>query len=301
MVLRTCMTSLILFLLSILATPLLAQGASTNYLITWDPNPEPNILRYIIYRSLEVDNGFVAFDSVSAVTHSYIDTGLPMGTRFYYRIIAKNTSGDVSPPSNPVSGLTIPQNANEATKDLCRINNKNKVADGSYDVTWSTIDLTTGFLQYDTDLSLDLMSAWDNQLSTVHTVRIDDLRIPATYFVRAASYDNSNNMTVSAIDTLNVEGDEPLPPTAPLLSIYPVPYHPAIGGLTFANLPLDGSVTIFNENGLQIWMEDVGSESTIIWDGSNQQGIRVMSGVYYVIVKDSKGDVVEKRPIMVVN
>jgi hypothetical protein len=302
MINRTSTAALILILLTLVSSPLMAQE-TTDYYVSWVPNPEPDIDGYVIYRSLYTSLAtFQPIDSVDASTFSYIDTGIPQGTTYYYRIIAKNTGGDRSPYSNPVSGFTIPQDASEATKDRCRIISMDRNPDGTYDVTWVTQSSTIGFIQYDRDGTLDQMSDWDDsQYSTSHTITLSGLISPQTYYLRAISYDGADNMVISALDTLEISGENPTPVSAPVLSIYPVPYNPGMGTMHFDNLPAGGSVTVINGSGLEVWNERLGSETTTTWDGINNQGSPVMSGVYYVIVKNSSGTVVDKRPVMVVH
>jgi flagellar hook assembly protein FlgD len=74
-----------------------------------------------------------------------------------------------------------------------------------------------------------------------------------------------------------------------------------MGELTLLNLPEGGSVTIYNGNGLEVYSTEVGAETSMTWDGKNSQGSPVMSGVYYVVTKDSQDKVTDKRPIMIVN
>lgn len=287
-----------LFILSIVllsAIPALAQ--TTSYRVSWAQNPEPDIAKYIIYRSLDASSGFEAIDSVNASTLEYIDTGLNEGMRYYYRITAKNEEGLESAFSNPVSGFTI---ANPSDRDLCEITSADKVGDGSYDINWDTQAPTTGFVQYGTD-ELDSMSDVDNTLNTSHVSSLTGLLMPRTYLMRAVSYDNSKNMTISMVDTLRESGEEPVSPTAPLLSIFPIPFLPGMGELTMANLPEDGSVAIYNANGLEVWTAEVGTQTTMTWDGKNAQGSPLMSGVYYVVTKDAGNEVVSKKPIMIVN
>ena len=291
--------TLFLAILASFASPL----SAVDYIINWQPNPEPYVSKYIIYRSLSpVISSFVPIDSVDAGTTTYIDTGLEEGVRYYYRLIAANNAGDRSGYSNPVSGLTIPQDADESMKDMCRVTSKDSVALGSYDINWSTLDQTIGFVQYDTDIPLNFMSPWDDDTYELeHMVNIDELTLQEIYYLRAVSYDNSNNMTISTIDTLEVEGEEAQPISSPQLNIYPVPYNPGAGSLSLDNLPAGGSVTIFNENALEVWRENVGMATSMDWYGNNIQGSPVMSGIYYVVVKNADGEVIEKRPIVVVN
>lgn len=296
---RNIKTSLVCIFLVCLSTPLASQE-TTSFMISWAPNPEPNITEYVVYRSSVPDAGFTALDSVDASTHSYTDTGLPKGDRRYYRIVAKNADGLRSSFSNPVSGLTIPQDADASTKNQCRIVEVVKTGEGSYDVSWTTLASSIGFIQYDLDTALDSASVWDTGFGTEHTTAIGGLEEPATYYMRSIAYDNSNNMTISVTDTMELTDEQPVAPTAPALEIYPVPYHPNKGTMTLENLPEGGSVQIFNERGLEVWKRSVGTDAQLSWDGTNSRGSNVMSGVYYVAIKNSKGDVVNKRPIMIV-
>lgn len=289
-----------------LAVPLAAQdNVKVDYIVSWEPSPESYVTQYLVYRSTAPDTaGMTQIATVPVSAHTYVDSQLPKGTRYYYRVKAKNGStGDVGAFSNPVSGYTIAQDANAATKALCNIIRMTKVANGSYDIAWSTTANSIGFVQYDRDYaSLDSMSTWDDsQYGTSHTVPISNLVVPSSYYVRAVSYDNQNNMTVSCIDTLIVTMDLPQPISTRQLSIYPVPYHPRMGQLHFTDLPAGGSVTIYAGNGNEVWHRNIGTETSFDWDGSNQQGSSVTSGVYYAIIKDAKGSIVEKRPIMIVH
>jgi hypothetical protein len=146
------------------------------------------------------------------------------------------------------------------------------------------------------------MSAWDDdQYSLTHAANISGLLMPQKYYVRAVAFDNAKNMTVSSYDSLVATGENPAPLTAPALSIYPVPFNPGMNrGLTLANLPMGGSIAIFNERGLDVWSRGVNDASPMLWNGTNRQGSPVASGIYYVLIKDSRGSVVEKRPIMLV-
>ena len=72
---KTWIAPLTILLTSVFVWPAFAQE-TTDYLINWVSNPEPNVAGYIIYRSLYPETGFEVIDSVGASTTSYLDTDL---------------------------------------------------------------------------------------------------------------------------------------------------------------------------------------------------------------------------------
>ena len=298
---RIARTASLIFLLIIVPlAPLAAQ--TTSYTISWAPNPEPEVAGYIIFRSLSSSTGFQAIDSVDVSTTTYVDTDLQKGTFYFYRLKAKDSEGTRGLFSNLVSGMTIPQDADAGTNNLCEITDIQPASSSGLDVDWETQDPTIGFIQYDDDVTLDSMSTWDDaSYEQAHSSTTGELIAPATYYLRAVSYDNDNSMIVSAVDTFIFTGENPTPLSAPALSIFPVPYHPGTGGLSLMNLPENGRVAIYDGNGLEVWSNDVGTQTAMNWDGENRNGSQVMSGVYYVITTDAGGEVFDKRPIMIVN
>ena len=208
---RTVIAALIFCCGLLSQTPLFAQ-ATVDFLVNWEPNPEPSVTGYVIFRSLDRDSQFSAIDSVDANTFSYRDSGVLAGTRYYYRLLAKD-NGNRSALSNPMSGIVIRQDASEPEKDACRITDLDRVVDGTYNISWSSLNSTIGFVQYDLDASLDSTSNWDLQYSLSHTNQIGGLIVPETYYVRAVSYDSDDNMIISCMDTLVVTPSPPSQPT----------------------------------------------------------------------------------------
>jgi hypothetical protein len=292
--------SLIFLLIIIPLSPLMAQ--TTSYMIDWDPSPEPEVTGYVIFRSLSSSTGFAAIDSVDVPTATYVDSELEKGIFYYYRVRAKDAEGNRGLFSNLVSGMTVPQNADASTNSLCEITDIQTIGPDGLEVDWQTPVPSIGFIQYDNDTTLDSMSTWDDaSYELTHSSSTGELLAPATYYLRAVSYTDSDFMVVSAIDTFVFSGESPAPLSAPALSIFPVPYHPGTGDLSMMNLPENGKVAIYDGNGLEVWSKDVGTQTAMNWNGENRSGSQIMSGVYYVITTDSAGKVFDKRPIMIVN
>ncbi|MBN2183815.1 MAG: hypothetical protein JW746_00655 [Candidatus Krumholzibacteriota bacterium] len=296
-------TAVFVFVL-VFSIPAAAQQ-TVDYMVNWSANPEPDIQKYLIYRSSDPETGFAVIDSVDVPALSYIDSAREEGDVFYYRVAAKNTGGAVGLMSDNVSGLTIPDGADHATDDLCRISSFRKIENRVYNVTWVTQNPTIGFLLFDSDDEvLDLSSDWDDsEYQTTHTTRINDFESEGTYYFRAVSYDEDKNMVISSVDLLEVVDENTVPPSAVQdLAIYPVPYNPLSGQLTIDGVPVGGSVAIYNDSGLEVWRKNnSGSGSVLDWDGNNLRGSAVTSGIYYVVAKSENGEVFSRNPIMIVH
>jgi hypothetical protein len=300
---RKTFATLIFVLLAFSAIPLHAQEA-TSYLITWTANPEPNISGYVIYRSTNADpnllSAYAPIDSVNGTTLTYVDNSVVKGTRYYYRLRAKASDGGRSALSRAVSGKTISNTAGATEKNQCKVTTKTRLTLSSYDIGWSTLARSTGFLQYDRDATLDSMSSWITSRALTHTSLISNLLVPQLYTMRAVSYDSLDNMTISATDTFTTYHDAAAPVSSPNPSIFPIPYHPSAGLMNLNALPMGGSVSIVNATGTEVFNAEVGTKSEMTWNGQNSKGSPVMSGVYYAIVKDAKGQVIDKRSLMIV-
>jgi hypothetical protein len=106
--------------------------------IDWEPNDEPDFMRYNIYWSLNPDNGFTYFDYTSV--SQYTDLDVKNGTTYYYIITAEDYSRNESEPSKiiydtprPEGHLRLHNNAVLPNQSGLYFDNKN----GPIIVTWN--------------------------------------------------------------------------------------------------------------------------------------------------------------------
>ena len=70
--------------------------------LSWTASTSDSIANYLIYRGSTV-GGLAIIDSVASTATSYSDVNLTNGTTFYYGIKTKQSDGDLSSMSTPVS------------------------------------------------------------------------------------------------------------------------------------------------------------------------------------------------------
>jgi len=70
------------------------------------------------------------------------------------------------------------------------------------------------------------------------------------------------------------------------VNLYPNPYNPNNGVFTFANLISDCTISMYTITGITVKTINVAAGSGIVtWDGTNNSGQKVASGVYVVLIK----------------
>ena len=80
--------------------------------LRWLPNPAPDLFYYVLYRSTQDDFTPAVQDSIARIEHfraTHADTGLTNGTRYYYKLVAVDFSGNPSLPGTQAS--TVPDAA----------------------------------------------------------------------------------------------------------------------------------------------------------------------------------------------
>ena len=104
-------------------TGLKISNATYNSLtVTWESNTEPDVIGYIVYRSLLLTGSYEPIFSVPINHTQYIDIALKEATIYYYKIKAIDDANLTSPFSNVTSGRTLldpyPPEINNTITDL---------------------------------------------------------------------------------------------------------------------------------------------------------------------------------------
>jgi len=216
------------------------SGVSTSSItgesitVSWDTNEEASSsVAYGItsgtYEGM-ASNYLVNSDTANYVTaHSVIINGLVPATKYYYKAMSTDISGNIaesaessfttSSPSSLSSIKVISKNINEVT------------------VTWETSKETTSVLEYGLT-TLYGESRTNNQMSKVHEITISKLTAAQTYHLRVKGKDEDNNWFASADYTFEPKS----PPQISNVKLANVTEHEAKVQFT-TNVPTDALVT----------------------------------------------------------
>ncbi|MCB4791990.1 MAG: lectin like domain-containing protein [Elusimicrobia bacterium] len=134
---------------------------------------------------------------------------------------------------------------------------------------------------------------------------LDESKLTVAYYdathnwwvtIPSTVYPDQNKITAS-VKHLTKFALVQLTPAADLAAIkgYPIPYKPNKGLFTFDNLPASADIKIFTVAGQLVRkVEYVNATGRASWDGKNDGGSVVASGVYVVLIKNNLGKKVIK-------
>jgi fibronectin type 3 domain-containing protein len=81
----------------------LNAASTSSATLTWTANTETDMASYRIYQTTTQGVYGAPIATVPAGTATYTVTGLPLGSTYFFRITAVDSSGNESLPSNEVS------------------------------------------------------------------------------------------------------------------------------------------------------------------------------------------------------
>lgn len=93
----------LILILAILLIPLFAFAA-TSVTLNWDPNTEPDLAGYRLYRSTTSGSGYSKVGEITAPSTEFTDTVIMDGT-YYWVVTAFDANGNESGFSNEVSAV----------------------------------------------------------------------------------------------------------------------------------------------------------------------------------------------------
>ena len=79
-------------------TGLTADGTQAGVTLDWDDSPATDLVGYRVYRSASAGGTFTELTSTPVATSTYVDTTAPANTEAFYRVVAVDTSDNVSAP-----------------------------------------------------------------------------------------------------------------------------------------------------------------------------------------------------------
>lgn len=74
--------------------------------LSWQPNTESDLAGYNLYRSESMNSNYSKVASIDSQNTGYIDEGLRVASKYYYKLSAIDTAGNESVHTQPVSALT---------------------------------------------------------------------------------------------------------------------------------------------------------------------------------------------------
>ena len=80
-------------------TGLTADGAQAGVTLDWDDSAATDLVGYRVYRSASAGGTFTELTSTPVATSTYVDTTAPANIEAFYRVVAIDTSDNVSAPS----------------------------------------------------------------------------------------------------------------------------------------------------------------------------------------------------------
>ena len=225
-------------------------------------------------------------------TISVLMNGLQPGENYYVGVIAYDDANNPSTLSNIVSEVAqvdISLGA-EDTIQVVAPGNNTIVNSSKPSLVIQNVDETPGNVYYfevasdpyiNNVISSDIAAQGTGDNTTYEVA--DDLSAGTTYYWRA----RMGTDYVSAVSSFTVR---------PLAHVYPNPFEMSQTDFaTFKELPTNSSLVIMTVSGATVrkWSDVSGD---ITWDGSNDSGDRVASGVYlwYIEGTDIKGKLVVK-------
>lgn len=164
----------------------------TGAVITWSTNEAAT--SQVEYGTTTAYGSFSALDSTLVTSHSKSLTGLIPATAYHFRVISRDTAGNIrTSADNTLTTTTTPDTTPPAISNIAAA----QISDRSAVITWRTDEAATSEVAYGTSVSYGLTSSLLTPLVTDHSLSLTGLNPSTTYHLRITSRDGAGNVSSS--------------------------------------------------------------------------------------------------------
>ena len=117
---------------------LVIQSGDQNVILHWNPNGEPNLSGYNVYRSLSSSGPFVLQNASLLTTPGFCDLNVSDGQTYFYQVTAVTTTPQESLPSATLSAVPNPFASDDAFLDY--------VQQANFDYFWYAANPANGLV-----------------------------------------------------------------------------------------------------------------------------------------------------------
>ncbi len=299
-------------------------SSSSSLKLTWNANTEPDLSHYNVYRSGTSGGPYSLI--ASPTTNSYMDTGLEPSTTYYYVVGAENTSGAESQLSEAASGTTgTPVDTIMYVESIAfssKVAGKNKFLYFDVKVVDGNARALSG-AEVDMLLVRDEGGNWPfsgntdyNGIVTFTQRKADVGRYTATVTdlsLSTRTWDSSKGITSDNCELRNdgtvIQGTALTPALASsiLLQNNPNPFNPETWIPYVLAQPERVTIRIYSVTGRLVRTLNLGDKSAgayiskeraAYWDGTNEHGENVSSGVYFYTMEAGSFRAAERMVII---
>lgn len=269
----------------------LTQVKAQQVKLGWTPSEDENVVAYGIYRSSHPDSAFSLLSTVSDPESTYIDNTTVWDVHYFYAATSQTGVGNESGFSNVVDTLLTDPMPVELEVFEGHLNA------GSIILRWVT---ATESNNYGFEIHRKVNNAQNftkiafvkgnGTITSPNRYHYTDKNVGiGKYYYRLKQIDFGGEFTYSG----TIEITAGIPNEFRLNQNYPNPFNPETR-ISYT-LPKSTNVVlkIFDINGKQVKTlveeyQRVGNHATI-WDGTDENGFSVSSGVYYYKIKTEYG------------
>lgn len=281
-----------------LSSPSNNESVSNTVDLDWtnstDPNEPCDTVHYRVRYS--TDPGLSVYSEVDNIANSeYQLTGLQRDATYYWKVAAIDSSG-LFYETGARSFYVVPNQPPGSFNVTSPVDNA-FLEEFPITFNWEApIDPEGDSLTYELWLSTDITFAGYTSFNGISTnsYKLNDGLTDGKYFWKVWASDGIN----PAVESTNyLFFDFELARFGKDLDdvrIYPNPANPLTQPIVFDKLPKNGELLIYTLSGELILQFDI-EDPEYYWEGLNQNGKLISSGIYIVVIKDSNGNAITKK------